>query len=76
MNPMQILQGFLGKGMSPQQIIGQMMGKQNPMIANLMNMAQKGDTQSVENFARNMFKEKGRDFDKEFSEFKNNFKKS
>lgn len=74
MNPMQMLQGFLGKGMSPQQIIAQMMGKQNPMITNLMNMAQKGDTKGVEDFARNMFKEKGRDFDKEFGEFRKNFK--
>lgn len=74
MNPIQILQGFLGKGMSPQQIIGQMMGKSNPMITNLITMAKKGDTQGVETFARNMFKEKGRDFDKEFSEFRSNFK--
>lgn len=74
MNPIQMLQSFLGKGMSPQQIIGQMMSKSNPMITNLMNMAQKGDTKGVENFARNMFKEKGRDFDKEFNEFRNSFK--
>lgn len=74
MNPIQMLQGFLGKGLSPKQIISQMMGNQNPMISNLVDMAQKGDTQGVENFARNMFKEKGRDFDKEFSEFRKNFK--
>lgn len=74
MNPIQILQGFLGKGMSPQQIISQMMGNKNPMIANLMNMIQNGNSKAVEDFARNMFKEKGRDFDKEFSEFRKNFK--
>lgn len=74
MNPIQILQGFLGKGMSPQQIISQMMGNKNPMIANLMNMMQNGNSKAVEDFARNMFKEKGRDFDKEFSEFRKNFK--
>lgn len=74
MNPIQILQNFLGKGLSPQQVIGQMMGNKNPMITNLMNMAQKGDSKGVENFARNMFKEKGRDFDQEFSEFRKNFK--
>lgn len=76
MNPIQMLQGFLGKGMSPQQIIGQMMGNKNPMITNLIAMAQKGDTEGVEQFARNMFKERGRDFDKEFNDFKSNFKKS
>lgn len=74
MNPMQMLQSFLGRGMSPQQIINQMSGNKNPMITNLMNMMQTGDSKGVEDFARNIFKEKGRDFDKEFSEFKKNFK--
>ena len=73
MNPMQMLQTFLGKGLSPQKIVEQMMGD-NPMIANLMKMAHSGNTAGVETFARNMFKEKGRDFDKEFSEFRHNFK--
>ena len=74
MNPMQMLQSFLGRGMSPQQIINQMSGNKNPMITNLMNMMQTGDSKGVEDFARNIFKEKGRDFDKEFSEFKKNFR--
>ena len=74
MNPMQMLQSFLGRGMSPQQIINQMSGNKNPMITNLMNMMQTGDSKGVEDFARNIFKEKGRDFDKEFGEFKKNFR--
>ena len=74
MNPMQMLQSFLGKGMSPRQIITQMSGNKNPMITNLMNMMRTGDSKGVEDFARNIFKEKGRDFDKEFGEFKKNFK--
>lgn len=74
MNPIQMLQSFLGRGMSPQQIINQMSGNKNPMITNLMNMMQTGDSKGVEDFARNIFKEKGRDFDKEFGEFKKNFK--
>lgn len=73
MNPIQILQGFLGKGMSPQKIVEQMANK-NPMMANLIKMANSGDSSGVEKFARNMMKEKGRDFDKEFSEFRKNFK--
>lgn len=73
MNPIQIIKNFIGKGLSPEGII-QNMDVQNPMIANLITMAKKGDTKGVENFARNMFKERGRDFDKEFNEFKNNFK--
>lgn len=73
MNPMQMLQSFITRGLSPQKIVEQMMGD-NPMIANLMKMANSGNTSGVENFARNMFKEKGRDFDKEFSEFRKKFK--
>lgn len=73
MNPIQIIKSFIGKGLSPEGII-QSMDVQNPMIANLITMAKKGDTKGVENFARNMFKERGRDFDKEFNEFRNNFK--
>ena len=74
MNPVQMLQSFLGRGMSPQQIINQMSGNKNPMITNLMNRMKTGDSKGVEDFARNIFKEKGRDFDKEFGEFKKNFK--
>lgn len=73
MNPMQMLQSFLTKGLSPQKIVEQMAGN-NPMMANLVKMANAGDTDGVEKVARNMFKEKGRDFDKEFSEFKSKFK--
>ena len=47
----------------------------NPMIGNLVNLAKNGDTKSVENFARNLCKEKGIDFDKEFAQFMSNFKK-
>lgn len=73
MNPIQILQSFIAKGLSPQRIVEQMMGD-NPMIANLIKMASSGNTSGVEDFARNMFKEKGRNFDKEFSEFRSKFK--
>lgn len=73
MNPMQMLQSFITKGLSPQKIVEQMAGN-NPMMVNLVKMANAGDTDGVEKVARNMFKEKGRDFDKEFSEFKSKFK--
>ena len=46
----------------------------NPMIDNLLNMARTGNSKGVEEFAKNVFKEQGRDFDKEFSEFMRNFK--
>lgn len=60
---------------NPQMIITELLKRNsNPVISNLVTMVQKGDTKGVENFARNLFKEQGRDFDKEFKEFKNNFK--
>ena len=60
---------------NPQMIITELLKRNsNPVISNLVNMVQKGDTKGVETFARNLFKEQGRDFDKEFKEFKNNFK--
>lgn len=45
----------------------------NPIMKNLIEMAEKGQTKEVENFARNMMKEQGRDFDKEMTQFKENF---
>ena len=46
----------------------------NPMISQLVGMAQKGNTKQVETLARNFCKERGIDFDKEFLQFKNSFK--
>lgn len=45
------------------------MGNSNPMINYLIQMGQSGNSKGVENFARNVCKEKGIDFDKEFSNF-------
>lgn len=60
---------------NPKDIIQQIaIQNSNPIVNNLVSMAQKGDTQGVENFARNICKEKGIDFDAEFSNFMNNFK--
>ena len=62
--------------MNPREILANFMSKnQNPMFNNLINMAQKGDSKGVENFARNLFKERGRDFDKEFAEFMSKMKR-
>ena len=46
----------------------------NPILKEVINKAQKGDSKGVEEFARNLFKEQGRDFDKEFGDFMKNFK--
>lgn len=73
MNPMQRL-AMLFKGVkNPQQAMLQMLNNNtNPMAQNVLKMAQNGDTKGIENFARNICKEKGIDFDKEFNNFKNN----
>ena len=59
---------------NPQTIAMKMIGNGNPVLGNLVQMAEKGDEKGIENFARNLFKEKGKDFDKEFSDFMNNFR--
>lgn len=46
----------------------------NPMFKDLIEKAQRGDRQSVENFARNICNERGLDFDKEFAAFMQNFR--
>ena len=55
-------------------VINMVKSNNNPMIKNLVEMAEKGDTKGVENFARNVFKEQGRNFDEEMNEFMKNFK--
>ena len=75
MNPMEMIKNFIGKGLNPQQILNSMMNNNNnPVLGNLIQKAKQGDTKGVEDFARNLFKEQGRDFDKEFAEFRKSFK--
>lgn len=73
-NPMQIINVLKGMKNPKEAIISMVKSNNNPMIKNLVEMAEKGNTEGVENFARNIFKEQGRDFDKEFGEFTKNFK--
>jgi len=73
MNPFQML----GAMKNPQEFIQQMMNNsqimQNPMARNIIDMAQKGDVEGIEQMGRNIAKEKGIDFDKAFSDFKKQF---
>ena len=73
-NPMQFMN--LLKGIkSPKDAVSNMIKtNNNPMVKNLVKMAEKGDSQGIENFARNLFKEQNRNFDEEFGEFMKNFK--
>lgn len=66
----------LMENMNPQAIVMNMIkNNTNPILNNLIDMANKGDTKGVEEIARNICKEKNIDFDKEFTDFTNNFKK-
>ena len=73
-NPMQMIETLKGIKDPKQAVMNIAKNNTNPMIKNLIDMAEKGDNQGIENFARNIFKEQGRNFDEEFSEFTKNFK--
>ena len=75
MNPINMIKGLVNKGMNPEQILNNIIkNNSNPVFSNLIEKAKEGDTKGVENFARNLFKEQGRDFDKEFAEFRKKFR--
>lgn len=65
------------KSGNPQQIVMNMLQEKaqqgNPMFSNLLGKVQSGDTEGIENIAKNIAKEKGIDFDKEFNSFKRMF---
>lgn len=73
-NPMQFMNMLKGIKNPKDAVINMIKSNNNPMIKNLVEMAEKGDTKGVENFARNVFKEQGRNFDEEMNEFMKNFK--
>ncbi len=69
MNPLEMIKMFFSQNKNPKDIVLEMTkNNNNPMIKNLIQMAEKGNTKEVENFARNMFKEHGRDFDAELND--------
>lgn len=73
-NPVQLINMLKGVKSPKDAVINIIKTNNNPMIKNLVEMAEKGDSQGVENFARNLYAQQGRDFDKEFGEFMKNFK--
>jgi hypothetical protein len=76
-NPLNTIKNYIKQQGNPRDLLINFMtqNNQNPMINNLIGMAKNGDNKAVERFARNIFKEQGRDFDKEFSSFMQNFKR-
>ena len=70
-NPNRLIQ-MIRQGQNPQQLMLSILEGQagTPMGANLLNLARNGQTQEIEKIARNLCKERGVDFDQEFTKFR------
>ena len=70
-NPNRLIQ-MIRQGQNPQQLMLSLLEGQagTPMGANLLNLARNGQTQEIEKIARNLCKERGVDFDQEFTKFR------
>ena len=75
MNPLNAIKGMMGIGNPKDMVMKMLKNNTNPIFNNLMQMMEKGDDKGIEQFARNICKEKNIDFDKQFGNFMNNFKK-
>lgn len=74
-NPLQFIE-LLKRSNEPQQLMMNLLQEKmgnNPLFVNLMQLAQQGRGADIEGIARNMMKEKGLDFDKEFNSFRQQF---
>ena len=73
-NPMQLINMLKGAKNPKEVVISMVKSNNNPMIKNLVEMAEKGQIEDLKNFGRNLYKDNGRNFDEEFDNFMNNFK--
>ena len=75
MNPMDIIT-MIRSGQNPKQIMLSILEEgvaaNNPMAANLLDLAKNNRTADIEKIARNLCAERGIDFDKGFNSFKSN----
>ena len=72
MNFQQMVQ-FIKAGNNPEQFIMMMLqtgAKNNPVFANILQLAQNKNYKGVENVVKNLAKQRGIDFDKEFNNFR------
>lgn len=75
-NGYQLIQ-MIKSGGNPQQLVISVLNQraqENPMFANMLKLANTNDTKGLEQIARNLAKERGMDFDKEFANFRQIFK--
>lgn len=66
---------IIRSGKNPEELINNFIQAQlggTPMGQNLLGLVQSHDTASIEKIARNICQQKGLDFDKEFTAFKQN----
>lgn len=74
-NPMEMMQ-LLRQSGNPQQLVYNLVkercGNNNPFFANLLTLGEQGKQDEILEIARNTMREQGRDFDKEFMNFKKN----
>lgn len=71
MNPIQQMMQMAKAHQNPSQMMLEFLQQQNnPMSQNLLSLARANNTQDIEKIARNIFSQRGLDFDKEFTAFK------
>ena len=73
-NPMQFINMLKGIRNPKQAVLDMTKANNSPVFKNLVQMAENNDLQGVEQFARNILKEQGRNFDEEYSQIMNLFK--
>ena len=72
LNPMQFIQ-MMKNGQNPQQLMMSFLEaemKGTPMGENLLTLAKNNDSTGIEKIVRNIYAQRGLDFDKEFMAFK------
>ena len=66
------------KNQDPSAIVSNMVNEAasqgNPIMQNLANLIKEGKTEEIEKVVRNIAKERGMDYDKEFKAFRDTFK--
>lgn len=73
MNPAMTLLSTAMKGGNPQQFVINMLRQQagnNPVMSSLLQMAQNGNRAGIEQLAKNIVQESGKDFNTEFANFR------
>ena len=71
-DPMQLIQ-MIKQGQNPEQLLLSILEGQagsNPMSANLLSLAKNKDAKALEQITRNIFAQRGLDFDTEFNALK------